>query len=198
VSTFEKLAREVRAARTILDARRAACVALSRALPDFAFSGTRAELLRWSGADIRRGASFLGRVELVGPRGAARNLRVGPRVIVGPDVVFCLDDRIVIGRGASIGPRVMLYTATHPLGTTTRRMSLDVLARPITIDEGAWIGLGAIVLAGVRIGRGAVVSAGSVVTKDVAPNTLVAGNPAAIVEELPVALEQRLRARGAL
>lgn len=57
----------------------------------------------------------------------------------------------------------------------------DVSAREISIDEDVWIGFGATILKGVNIGRGAVVGAQSVVTKDVAPYTIVAGNPARVV-----------------
>ncbi len=180
-----KLAREVTRANSVVDMRRFAVDLASRALPDFTFAGTRAQLLRIAGADVRDGVSLLGRIDLVGPVGAARNLRIGPGSIIGPNVVFALDARITIGRAVSIGPRVMLYTATHALGPSARRMSLSVDAAPIVIEEGAWIGLGAIVLPGVRIGRGAVVSAGSVVTKDVPPNALVSGNPACVASQLP-------------
>jgi len=54
----------------------------------------------------------------------------------------------------------------------------------ITIEDDAWIGAGAIILDGVRIGRGAVVGAGAVVTRDVAPHTVVAGVPARLVRRI--------------
>jgi acetyltransferase-like isoleucine patch superfamily enzyme len=53
--------------------------------------------------------------------------------------------------------------------------------QPIVIEEDVWLGMRAIVLKGVRIGRGTVVSAGSVVTQDVAPYSIVAGTPARLV-----------------
>lgn len=59
-----------------------------------------------------------------------------------------------------------------------------VSSKPIVVDDDAWIGMNAIILKGVTIGRGAVVGAGSVVTKDVEPWTVVAGNPARIVKRL--------------
>ncbi len=57
---------------------------------------------------------------------------------------------------------------------------------PVTIEDKAWIGFNSIILAGVTIGQGAVVGAGSVVTKDVAPYTIVAGNPARLIREITV------------
>jgi acetyltransferase-like isoleucine patch superfamily enzyme len=64
-------------------------------------------------------------------------------------------------------------------------MDPSVVARPVVVEDGAWIGMAALILPGVRIGAGAVVSAGAVVTSDVPPDTLVAGNPAAVVRSLP-------------
>ena len=55
---------------------------------------------------------------------------------------------------------------------------------PVTIEDGAWVGANAIILPGVTIGRGAVVGAGTLVMKDVAPNTVVMGNPARVVKRL--------------
>lgn len=55
--------------------------------------------------------------------------------------------------------------------------------KPIIIEDKVWIGARAIVLKGVRIGTGAIVAAGSVVTKDVPPRTIVAGNPAKVIKE---------------
>lgn len=60
----------------------------------------------------------------------------------------------------------------------------NVKASPIRIEDKVWIGFNSIILKGVKIGKGSVVGAGSVVTKDVPPNTLVAGNPAKIIKEL--------------
>lgn len=185
MSTVARAARELREAAEIVDQRRGLVATALGLLPDFALPAVRARLLRAAGCDIRRSAAILGRVHLVGPRDAARNLRIGPDVIVGPDVTFCLDERITIGRGASIGPRVMLYTASHALGPETRRMARGVAAKPIVVEEGAWVGLAAIILPGVRLGRGCVVQAGAVVASDVAANTFVAGNPAQVIDRLP-------------
>jgi maltose O-acetyltransferase len=182
LSSFVDEAREFLAAST--DARRLAWNA-SQVLPAFLFPRARARLLAMLGADIRRGAGVLGHLQLVGPRDCQTTLRIGPGSIIGPDVVFCLDAPISIGKNVSIGPRAMLYTATHPLGGPSRRMELGLAARPIFVEDGAWVGLGAVILAGVRLGRGCVVAAGSVVNADVPDNVLVAGNPARVIEELP-------------
>ena len=186
ITKIERVVREARGAATVVDGARASASLAMRVLPDFTFPGVRAQLLRIAGCDVRRGVAILGEIELIGPRGSAKNLRIGPEVTIGPGVVLGLDARISIGRGVSIGPRAILHTGTHALGTEKKRMTPTVVGQPIIVEEGAWIGLGAIILPGVTIGRGAVVSAGAVVSKDVAPNTLVAGNPATLVTELPI------------
>jgi maltose O-acetyltransferase len=157
----------------------------ARLLPDFTFTRTRARLLSMAGSDVQQGTGVFGYVDLVGPSGCAARLSIGSGSIIAPGATFCLDAPITIGKNVSIGPRVMLYTATHPLGGADRRMHLYIAPRPIVIEDGVWVGLAAMILAGVRLGHGCVVAAGAVVTSDVPPNALVAGNPATIIEQLP-------------
>jgi acetyltransferase-like isoleucine patch superfamily enzyme len=72
---------------------------------------------------------------------------------------------------------------------------LDLGDRPVSIEDDAWIGAAAIVLRGVTIGRGAVIAAGSVVTSDVPPMTIVAGNPARRIRDVDESsLRDRIRA----
>jgi len=78
---------------------------------------------------------------------------------------------------------VQIYAAAHALEAEARNQGWEV-ARPIVIEDNVWLGGGAIVLPGVRIGRNAVVGAGAVVTRDVAANTVVAGNPARVIREI--------------
>ena len=158
----------------------------SRLLPDFYFGRLRTQLFRWAGCDIALGSSFLGDVTVAGADDGAGRLHIGPGCIIGPGVKFDLEADIVLGKNVAIGPSCVLATSTHALGVGSRRMQTRVQAKPITIDDGAWIGIGSMVLAGVRIGHGAVVSAGSVVVHSVEANTLVSGNPATVVKQLPL------------
>ena len=82
-----------------------------------------------------------------------------------------------------IGPSVQIYTAAHDLRAEARIRGWEV-AKPITIEDNVWIGGGAILLPGVRIGRNAVVGAGAVVSHNVPTNTIVAGNPARVIREI--------------
>jgi maltose O-acetyltransferase len=154
-------------------------------VPEFLLPSTRAQALRFLGCDIRRRVSVFGHVRLIGPRGSAKNLRIGPGSFISQHVTFCLDAPISIGSRVSIGPHAILYTATHGLGLAERRMNPTTVACPIVVEDGAWVGLAAVILPGVRIGSGSVVSAGAVVTKDVPPNCIVAGNPAVVTAQLP-------------
>ena len=113
----------------------------------------------------------------------------GHNIYIGDEVylnVLCaiLDcNEVHIGHHVMIGPHVQIYTAAHDLRAETRIQGWEV-AKPIKIEENVWIGGGAILLPGVTIGRNAVVGAGAVVTRDVAANMVVAGNPARVIREI--------------
>jgi acetyltransferase-like isoleucine patch superfamily enzyme len=81
-----------------------------------------------------------------------------------------------------IGPNVTIVTSGHPIEPSQRRAS--VIAKPIVIERNVWIAAGATIIGGVTIGENSVVAAGSVVTKDVPQNTLVAGNPARVLRSI--------------
>jgi acetyltransferase-like isoleucine patch superfamily enzyme len=88
---------------------------------------------------------------------------------------------ITIEDGAFIGPHCVLATEYHPEDPAHRH---ELLTKPIVIGRNAWLGADVKVLAGVTIGENAIVAAGSVVTKDVPPNMVVAGSPARIIRPI--------------
>ncbi len=113
----------------------------------------------------------------------AGHLRIGDDVHLGPYNLLCAAHGITIGDHCRTGPFVSIYdTDVHPTDAQLRRQDYapsDAAAgAAITIDDDVWLGIGAIVLKGVHIGRGAIVGAGAVVTCDVPAYTIVAGNPA--------------------
>lgn len=114
------------------------------------------------------------------------NVRLGRNAFINYNCVFLDCALIEIGDDLQMGPAVQLYTAAHPLEPAVRRSGLEY-ARPIHIGHNVWIGGGAIILGGITIGDDSVVGAGSVVTHDVPPASVVVGNPARIVRALDVA-----------
>lgn len=107
---------------------------------------------------------------------------VGCRVFINQNCTLYDLAAINIGDDVLIGPNVSLITEGHPVAPSQRRDY--VVAKPITIERNVWIAAGATVIGGVTIGENSVVAAGSVVTKDVPPNTLVGGNPARIIRSI--------------
>jgi maltose O-acetyltransferase len=112
---------------------------------------------------------------------------IGREVYIADDflVVEELAERgnVTIGDRVSIAPRVTLVTSSHPNHSRIRGFA-PLAEGPIVIEDDAWLGLGCVVLPGVRIGRGAVIGANSVVLSDVPALHVVAGQPARIVREL--------------
>jgi maltose O-acetyltransferase len=108
------------------------------------------------------------------------NIRLGANVFLNFNCVILDGGPVTIGDDTRIGPAVQIYTADHPRDAALRKTGAES-GRPVTIGRNVWIGGGAIILPGVTIGDDAIVGAGSVVTRDVAPGTTVAGNPARLV-----------------
>jgi maltose O-acetyltransferase len=111
-------------------------------------------------------------------------IRIGRNAFINYNCVFLDCAAIEIGDDLQMGPAVQLYTAFHPLDRQTRVVAGLEYAKPIRIGSSVWVGGGAIVLPGVTIGDGCVIGAGSVVTRDLPPETLAVGNPARIVRSL--------------
>ena len=110
-------------------------------------------------------------------------IRVGARTFVNYGLVALDVASIAIGDDVQIGPNVQLLTPTHPIDPDARRAKWEA-AEPIAIEGNVWLGGGVIVLPGVTIGENTVVGAGSIVTKDLPPNVVAAGNPARVVRSL--------------
>ncbi|KAG2391789.1 hypothetical protein C9374_013274 [Naegleria lovaniensis] len=91
---------------------------------------------------------------------------------------------IRIGENVMFGPNVQIYTATHPTDPIERTQSGMEYGKPITIGDYVWIGGGAIVNPGVTIGEGSTIGSGSVVTRDVPPYVVAAGNPCRVIKQL--------------
>jgi maltose O-acetyltransferase len=111
------------------------------------------------------------------------NIAVGNKVYFNFNCVVLDPAPVLIGDNVLFGPAVQIYTATHPLDANERRIGLE-FARPIQIGSNVWIGGGAIICPGVRIGARSVIGAGSVVTRDIPEEVFAAGNPCRTIRAL--------------
>lgn len=116
-----------------------------------------------------------------------KGVRIGRRVKVSSHSFICegvtIEDEVFIGHG------VIFINERYPRATNTSgalQSEADWQVTPTLIRRGASIGSNATILCGVTVGEGALVGAGSVVTHDVPPHTVVAGNPARIIRTMPV------------
>ena len=107
-----------------------------------------------------------------------KNITIGKNVFINSDCKFQDQGGIFIDDGALIGHSVVLATLNHDFDPAKRQ---QLHPAPIHIGKGVWIGANSTVTAGVTIGDNAIVAAGAVVTKDVAPNSIVGGVPAKFI-----------------
>jgi acetyltransferase-like isoleucine patch superfamily enzyme len=110
------------------------------------------------------------------------DIRVGRNVFVNQNCTFYDLGGLDIADDVMIGPNVSLITSGHPIEPSQRRAG--VTASPIVIERNVWIAAGATIIGGVTVAENSVVAAGSVVTRDVPPNTLVGGNPARVIRSI--------------
>jgi maltose O-acetyltransferase len=111
------------------------------------------------------------------------NIELGQRVFFNFNCTVLDVCRVRIGDYTLFGPGVQILTPLHPLDPVLRRS--QEYAQPIDIGCDVWVGGGALILAGVRIGDRSVIGAGSVVTRDIPDGVLAAGNPCRVIR--PVA-----------
>ena len=180
--------------------RRISLVARVRAELGLRFARVRGRQIRWSGKPVfyegwpilrTDGPIVLGlncrlrggpvRTRLITRAGG--QIVLGERVGINFGTEICAEHLIRIGDDVAIGPMTTIYdTNFHPLGEGD-----EIRSGPVEIDANVWIGRQALILPGVKIGVHSVVASGAVVTRDVPPRVLVAGNPARVVREISAA-----------
>jgi maltose O-acetyltransferase len=139
----------------------------------------RASILRQMGVQIGQNSTIEAPFYCV----YGKNIQIGDHVYLNYSCTILDCNEVRIGHHVMIGPLVQIYTPDHVLEAEARNQGWEV-AKPIVIEDNVWLGGGAILLPGVRIGRNAVVGAGAVVSRDVPENTVVAGNPARVIREI--------------
>jgi maltose O-acetyltransferase len=110
------------------------------------------------------------------------NIVLGERVFFNFNCVVLDVCSVKIGSFTLFGPAVQIYTPMHPFNGEQRRQ--EEFGRPVEIGSDAWVGGGAIILPGVRIGDRAVIGAGSVVTWDIPDGVFAGGNPCRVIREI--------------
>lgn len=146
--------------------------------------GITAWLLCRFGARVGDGTTFKGAIVLDNVNqdrnstGDLSHLTIGTNCYIGDDVYFDLADRIIIGNNALVSGRVSLITHADCNRSPVLAPLHPRKTGPVYVGDGAWLGFGATVLCGVKIGANSLVGAGSVVTRPVEPGTTCAGVPA--------------------
>lgn len=119
--------------------------------------------------NVEKGARFTGKITVGDYSGLGVNCDLSGDVIIGKYVMM--------------GPEVAIYSKNHNFVIKSKPMMLQgyTESKPVIIEDNVWIGRRVIVLPGVTLGEGCIVGAGAIVTKNVKPFTIVAGNPAKFI-----------------
>jgi putative colanic acid biosynthesis acetyltransferase WcaF len=145
----------------------------------FSFSALKRTVLRAFGADIGNNVTIKPQVIITFPW----KLKIGHHVWLGEESWLLNLEHVVIGSNVCVSPRAMLCTGNHDYKSPT----FDLIVKPITLEDGCWIGSGGWVGPGVTIGSHAVLTAGSVATGNLAAWGIYRGNPAAFVKHRVIA-----------
>lgn len=117
------------------------------------------------------------------------NIHVGANFYANFNLVVLDVAPVTIGDNVMIAPNVGIYTATHPVHHVPRNSGRE-FAKPIHIGHNVWIGGHTVINPGVTIGDNSVIGSGSVVTKNIPPNVIAAGNPCRVLREITDADKQ--------
>lgn len=130
-------------------------------------------ILKMFGAKIGKGCIVYNSAKVWDPR----NLKLGEYSVIGPKALVYNVGRIIIGNEVQLSQYSKLITASHNYNVLTH----ELITKPIVIEDNVWIAAYASILPGVTLKRNSIAGYGSIVTKDVEPYCIVAGNPARTV-----------------
>ena len=120
-------------------------------------------------------------------------LQIGPGCFFNVDCQLLDNAPVTFGAHVLVGPRAQFITATHPLEPEARALydaggkripGGNGMTRPVVIGDNVWIGASAIILPGVTAGAGSTIGAGSMVTRNIPPGVLAAGNPCRVIRKI--------------
>lgn len=149
------------------------------------FWGWRRMVLRAFGAKIGAGVHIYPSVRITMPW----NLEIGAQAAVGDRATLYALGPIRIGARATVSQGAHLCAGSHDITKPDR----PLIRPPVTVEDDAWVAADAFVGPGVTVGAGAIAGARAVVMRDVAPRTVVAGNPAQVLRTLPTAGSEQPR-----
>ena len=111
------------------------------------------------------------------------HIEIGENFCSNHNCVILDGAKVTFGDNVFIGPNCVFSTAGHPLDVEQRNQGLEY-AYPISVGNNVWIGMGVLVLPGVKIGNNSIIGAGSVVTKDIPEGVIAVGNPCRILRKV--------------
>ena len=111
------------------------------------------------------------------------NIEIGENFYANHNLIILDGNKVEFGDNVFIAPNCSFYTAGHPLDVERRNQGLEY-AKPIKVGNNVWIGGNVVVLPGVTIGDNSVIGAGSIVNKDIPPNTVAVGNPCRVIKRI--------------
>lgn len=141
------------------------------------------------GITILKGSSIHMNVFIEGSCFGKKRLIIKENTSIGRASYLDCRGTIEIGENVSISPNVRLITAEHEINSK----EFKYISKKIIIEDYVWIGTGALILPGVKLGKGSVIAAGSVVTKDVEEFSVVGGVPAKFIKKRERKLEYNCR-----
>ncbi len=144
------------------------------------FNFIKSNYLRLQGAQVGKQVTFYPGIRI----NPSMNIKIADHVDLAWGVIITTKGGVEIGERTLIGYRTQILSANHVIPPNKGKIfESGHTVKKITIKNDVWIGANCIIVAGVTIGEGAVVAAGSVVTKDVPPFTVVGGVPSKIIKK---------------
>lgn len=147
---------------------------LLHVMPNMKFAKINAFLFRMKGYNIDLSAKIFSTAQILGDI----YVNIGKNTFIGHEtLIMGGDSKIIIGNNCDISSRVNIISGTHAVDMNNERSAGLGTGKDIIIEDGVWIGFGALVLPGVTIGKKSIIGAGSVVLKDIPPYCIAVGNP---------------------
>ncbi len=145
------------------------------------YISTHINWLRLQGYNIPCTTRIRGRFTVVGK---PSNLKIGHFCSINEGVFINCRDNVIIGNNVTLSPYVQIHTGMLDIKNYSMFIKKRHATKPVVIEDNVWIASSVIISPGVKIGKNSVIGAGSVVTRDIPPDSLAAGCPAKVIRKL--------------